>query len=205
MSAPLGDGLHGVDPRDVELWFDSLKRRIGAMHHLWDLAIADLTLEQVNHHERAGVLPIAFSLMHYVGGEDRNTSQFLLDQAMLWETGGWERRIGVSVPSVDRGTPIEVAEQLRFRHLDAWREYQRSVFARTEAALEALPPDRYLERPFGDEIPASMAGAFISFVVPPGQPIRLLDVIECFIYQHGIRHLGEIEHARALVGLGGVT
>ena len=31
------------------------------------------------------------------------------------------------------------------------------------------------------------------------------DALECWIYQHGLRHMGEIEHARALVGLGGMT
>ncbi len=35
--------------------------------------------------------------------------------------------------------------------------------------------------------------------------ITRLDGIECWIYQHGLRHMGEIEHARALVGLEGMT
>ena len=34
---------------------------------------------------------------------------------------------------------------------------------------------------------------------------RKLDVLECFVYQHGLRHMGEIEHGRALVGLKGMT
>jgi hypothetical protein len=29
--------------------------------------------------------------------------------------------------------------------------------------------------------------------------------MECWWYQHGLRHMGEIEHARALVGLYGMT
>ena len=39
----------------------------------------------------------------------------------------------------------------------------------------------------------------------PGNPVRNLEVLECFVFQHGIRHLGEIEYARALVGLTGVS
>jgi hypothetical protein len=35
--------------------------------------------------------------------------------------------------------------------------------------------------------------------------ITVLDAIECWIYQHGLRHMGEIELARGLVGLGGMT
>jgi hypothetical protein len=37
------------------------------------------------------------------------------------------------------------------------------------------------------------------------QGITLLDAIECWHYQHGLRHMGEIELARGLVGLGGMT
>jgi hypothetical protein len=35
--------------------------------------------------------------------------------------------------------------------------------------------------------------------------ISVLDGYECWIYQHGLRHMGEIELARGLVGLGGMT
>ena len=35
--------------------------------------------------------------------------------------------------------------------------------------------------------------------------ITVLDAVECWIYQHGLRHMGEIEFARGLVGLGGMT
>ena len=37
------------------------------------------------------------------------------------------------------------------------------------------------------------------------QGITLLDAAECWIYQHGLRHMGEIELARGLVGLGGAA
>ena len=35
--------------------------------------------------------------------------------------------------------------------------------------------------------------------------VTVLDAIECWWYQHGMRHMGEIELARGLVGLGGMT
>ena len=35
--------------------------------------------------------------------------------------------------------------------------------------------------------------------------ITVLDGFECWLYQHGLRHMGEIELARGLVGLGGMT
>lgn len=175
------------------------------MHNLWSIGVRDLTLEQVNHYERAGVLPIAFSLLHFVRSEDNATSRYLLNDATVWERDRWGERIGPTVEDVGRGTPMAVAESLRFRDVDAWRDYQSAVFHRTEGALAALPEDRLNETPLGPELPASMAGAFISYVIQPSSAPTLLDVIECFIYQHGIRHLGELEHARALVGLSGTS
>jgi hypothetical protein len=35
--------------------------------------------------------------------------------------------------------------------------------------------------------------------------ITVLDGIECWLYQHGMRHMGEIELARSFVGLQGMT
>ena len=49
--------------------FHVLARRMRPVHQSWQEAAADLTLEQANHHERAGVLPITFSLMHLVHDE----------------------------------------------------------------------------------------------------------------------------------------
>jgi hypothetical protein len=48
-----------------------------------------------------------------------------------------------------------------------------------------------------------MRGGFIAMVSGNG-PVFLGDLMELVIYQHAIRHLGEIEHARALVGLRGL-
>jgi len=49
---------------DHELVLDSLQRRVRALHSLYTDALDTMDLEQVNHFERAGVLPIAFSLFH---------------------------------------------------------------------------------------------------------------------------------------------
>ena len=55
------------------------------------------------------------------------------------------------------------------------------------------------------QLPANMQNIFCAIVIGPGAPLRKLDVLECFVYQHGLRHMGEIEHGRALVGLSGMT
>jgi hypothetical protein len=183
----------------------SLQRRMGAVHALWDMAAAGLTVEQANHHERAGVLPIAFSLYHTVCGEDSAIGRMVLNEPRIWDRDGWAARVGVEVDHVTRGAPIDEAERVRFRDLDAWREYQRAVFARTDAALAGLDPARLAQPLFDGGYPDSVRGGFLDLMLGGVGPIRLVDALESFVYQHAVRHLGEVEHARALVGLKGLS
>jgi len=78
------------------------------------------------------------------------------------------------------------------------------VFDRTEAWLDGLDAAEFdrvvVPRPFPDQI----ASTYSARVAGP-DGINVLDATECWIYQHGLRHMGEIELARGLVGLGGMT
>lgn len=191
-------------PAVSEAWRTSITSRITAVHELWQEGVADLTVDQVNHFERAGVLPIAFTLMHYVVGEDRNVARYLGADALLWDQQGWAKRVGLVGEPPMRGTPMADAERIRLGDIHAWRAYQTAVFARTESALAALPLDRFaqkaLDRPPADKL----KGAFIALLVPEGD-FHVSDVCEAYLFQHAVRHLGELEHARALVGLGGLS
>lgn len=185
-------------------WRESLVSRVAAVHALWQQGVADLTVTQVNHFERAGILPIAFTLMHCVVGEDRNTARFLEGGPLLWDQEGWARRVGLVGEPPVRGTPMADAERVRLGDVDAWRGYQAAVFARTERAIAALPLGRFAEKAM-DRPPAdALKGSFLALIVPEGDP-RISDVCEAYIFQHAVRHLGELEHARALVGLGGLS
>ena len=68
------------------LILDSLRRRMRAMHSLYEDAVASMELHHVNHFERDGVLPIAFSLFHYINMQDV-TSGLLMGEAPVWATG----------------------------------------------------------------------------------------------------------------------
>ena len=191
-------------PAVTEDWRASIAGRIAAVHALWQEAVADLTVDQVNRFERAGVLPIAFTLMHFVVGEDRNVARYLSADALLWDQQGWAKRVGLVGEPPMRGTPMADAERIRLGDIDAWREYQTAVFARTERALAKLPLDRFAQKAM-DRPPADkLRGAFIALLVPEGD-FHVTDVCEAYLFQHAVRHLGELEHARALVGLGGLS
>jgi hypothetical protein len=172
------------------------------MNQLWQQAVADVTLEQVNHHERYGVLPIAFSLSHAMRGQDRTIHRYFLDQGPLWEREPWAERVGVSVDKMGSGVPVAEMEHLSFRSLDAWRDYQTQVIETTDRVLEILDAPT-LDEIIVDSLPTGRS--FLVLMYGAGQPVRKRDALEGWVYQHGLRHLGELEHARSLVGLGGLT
>lgn len=186
------------------MFVTSLCNRIRAMNLLWERAISDMTLEQLNHHERPGVLPIAFSFTHYLRSQDQSVSAIFLGEPPLWQQGAWAAKTGVAVDALGREETVEQMEHQRIADLDAWKAYQAEVIARTARVLDTLTADRLAEVVL-PQLPPNMQQIFCALVIGPGAPLRRLDVLECFVYQHGLRHMGEVEHGRALVGLGGMT
>ncbi len=57
-----------------------------------------------------------------------------------------------------------------------------------------------IPRPFPPQVASTYSAR-----VAGEEGITVLDALECWLYQHGLRHMGEIELARGLVGLGGMT
>ena len=185
-----------------ELVLDSLRRRMRAMHSLYDDALATMSLEHVNHHERDGVLPIAFSLFHITNMID--ASFLLMTGAMPIWNDEWAGRVGMAIDDHGKHRTVDEMVHQRIGDYDAFKAYARAVFDRTEAWLDGLDAaelDRVvITRPF----PPQIASTYSARVAGP-DGITLLDAAECWIYQHGLRHMGEIELARGLVGLGGMT
>ena len=70
----------------TELILDSLQRRMAAMHSLYYQAVDTMELDHVNHFEREGVLPIAFSLFHYTNMEDASF-MVITGIAPIWNDG----------------------------------------------------------------------------------------------------------------------
>jgi len=172
------------------------------MHSLYYQAVASMTLSQVNHVEREGVLPIAFSLVH----------QVLIEDGSLVFTGGpaplfdevWSNRMRLAVSDHGKERTVNDMMHQRIGDYDEFLRFQRLVFDATERHVESLDPST-----FGDVLVAYPYGPGLdqtfSARVGGEAGISRSDALECWIYQHGLRHMGEIEHARALVGLGGMT
>ena len=186
-----------------EMFVESLRNRIGAINTLYQRCVSDMTLEHVNHHERAGVLPIAFSLCHYIRAQDQSISGPFLQEPTLWESGGWAGKVGVTVDKLGREESVDEMEHIRFTDFEAWKSYQAGVLARTDGVVDGLTEET-LSEVLMPKLPPNMQNIYCALVIKNG-PLRKLDVLECFVYQHGLRHMGEIEHGRALVGLQGMT
>ena len=186
----------------TELILDSLQRRMATMHSLYYQAVDTMDLSHVNHFERAGVLPIAFSLFHYTNMQD-STFMVMSGQAPIWN-GDWQARVAMAIDDHGKERTVEEMVDQRIGDFGALKEYQRAVFGRTEAWLSTLDVAQLqrvlIPRPFPDVV----ANTF-SALCAGEHGITLLDAIECWHYQHGLRHMGEIELARGLVGLGGMT
>ena len=96
-----GDALH----------LDSLRRRMAAMHTLWYDAVATMDLSHVNHFEREGVLPIAFSLFHYTNMQDVSFS-VLAGVQPIWNAE-WQERVQMAIDEINAaggvlGEPLEI-------------------------------------------------------------------------------------------------
>jgi hypothetical protein len=186
----------------ADLVLDSLQRRMRAMHSLYYDAVSTMGPEHVNHFEREGVLPIAFSLFHYVNMED---ASFMLITAVspIW-SDEWNERVHPTIN--DHGKHRTVAEMIHQRIGDygAFQEYMRAVFDRTEDWLAGLEPAELTRVVIPPPFPPQIASTY-SARVADTQGITVLDATECWLYQHGLRHMGEIELGRGFVGLGGMT
>jgi hypothetical protein len=180
----------------------SLVRRLRAVHHLYDEACRTMTLEQVNAVSHPGTLPIAFSLVHQALIED-GSLVFLGGPTPLFDDD-WARRIGLGVKDHGKERSVEQMMHQRIDDYDAFRDFQQRVFRASESYVESVDPstmnDVIVSFPYGE----TLARTF-SALVGGEAGITRSDAIECWVYQHALRHMGEIEHARSLVGLSGMT
>ena len=190
-------------PRAADvLMLDVLQRHKKAMHSLYHQAVSTMNLEHVNHFEREGVLPIAFCLFHITNMIDASF-MLMTGTPPIWNDE-WQARVGMTVNDHGKHKSVDEMVHQRIGDYDAFQEYMRAVFTRTEEWLEQLEPAELsrvvIPRPFPPQIASTYSARVAGDV-----GITLLDATECWIYQHGLRHMGEIELARGLVGLGGMT
>jgi hypothetical protein len=180
----------------------SLSRRLTAVHSLYYDACATMDLEQVNRVVVPGVLPIAFSLVHQVLIEDG--SVVFIGGPVPLMSESWATRMGLAINDPGKEKSVEEMMNQRIGDYESFLEFQRLVFRATEDFVTGIDPSTFTDVIVAAPYGPSVAQTF-SARVGGAQGISRSDAIECWIYQHALRHMGEIEHARALVGLTGMT
>jgi hypothetical protein len=191
-----------TDETYSHLVVSSLQRRMRAMHSLYYQAVETMDLDQVNHFEREGVLPIAFSLFHYTNMHDASF-MLLTGVTPIWDAA-WQDKVRMAVDDHGKERTVEEMTSQRIGDYEAFRAYQRLVFDRTEAHLAVIDAADLRRVVIPRPLPERIASTFSARVAGP-EGVTVLDGFECWLYQHGLRHMGEIELARGLVGLGGMT
>ena len=186
----------------MELILDSLRRRMRAMHSLYEQAIESMDIDHVNHFEREGVLPIAFSLFHIVNMID--TSFMVMTGTMPIWNADWQERVKMSIADHGKHRTVDEMMHQRIGDYQGFCDYMSAVFVKTETWLAGLDPETLTEIVVAHPYPPNIATTY-SARVGGTRGITRMDATECWIYQHGLRHMGEIELARGLVGLGGMT
>ena len=189
-----------TEQRSLDLVQDSLLRRMRTMHGLYYQAVGSMELEHVNHFERDGVLPIAFSLFHYTNMHD-GAFMMLSGQLPIWNED-WQARVQMAIDDAGKERPVSDMIHQRIGDYDAFKDYQRTVFDRTEAHIAAMDPADFQRVLVAPPYPPQIASTYSAMCAGPAG-ITVLDGYECWLYQHGLRHMGEIELARGLVGSGG--
>src|SRR6476659_9446708 len=162
-------------------------RQVHEMHRLWNQSTADLTVEQMNYRERDGVLPIAFTVLHYVRGEDRLICAAVLNEPTLWEAGGWQERIGGNPLDIRRGSKIEEAATASIGNSATWNDYQNTVFTHTESVLASMS-DETFDADHYPSVPDNYRESFLGKIVGEGEGVSLGALLEGRIFQNGIRH-----------------
>ena len=104
------------------------------MHGLYDQAVGSMGPDEVNHVERPGVLPIAFSLFHYTNMEDVSFL-FLTGTPTVWDAA-WQTKVKMAVDDHGKERTVEEMVHQRIGDYEAFSSYQRAVFDRTEAHLQ---------------------------------------------------------------------
>ena len=167
-----------------------LRSGLTGMHGMLDKAVLEMTLEQWNYCPEQGVVSAFFSFWHYVRTEDNITQFVIQGKSTSWLDGGFDEEFGLHRTAQGTGMTPEQAQTVKMTDSARWLEYQQSVWGRTDQYLENLDVD-------------SLHTTEVT--IKPVPPMSLWQGLFGMCLTHGYRHVGEIEHARGLVGLGGLA
>ncbi len=169
---------------------DILRDGLRGMHGMLDKATSDMTADHLNFRPIEGGIRPFFSLWHYVRTEDNIVNYVAQGRPTIWLDGKYDEAFALHRTAQGTGMTDAQAEQIRIHDVERWREYQGKVWAATAAYLDALKPEDMESR---------------RVTIKPLGEMSLWAGLNGMCLSHGYRHVGEIEYARGIIGLGGLT
>ena len=167
-----------------------LKTSLVSMHSLLDKAVGDMSADDLNFRPQEGGVSPFFSLWHYVRTEDNIVNWVINQRPTVWLEGGYDEKLGLPRTSQGTGMTKEQADAVALKDVAVWSDYQQAVWKVTAEYLGAMDPAQFDSR---------------RVTIKPLPEMSLWDGLYGVCLSHGYRHIGEIEYARGIIGLGGLT
>jgi hypothetical protein len=166
---------------------DYFTTAIEGMHKTYVDVVKDLTDEQLHFRPLDKGHHIAFALWHLVRTEDLVLNFLVQKKPPIWNTQGWDKKLGMDPQSQGTGMTPEQAAEVRINNLSDFIGYMNAVSQSTGEYLKSLK-DEDLETVHDLPIMGKKS---------------LYDVIGGTTLVHAAEHLGEIWYIKGLLGLKG--
>lgn len=171
-----------------------------------DIALKDLTAEQIRSRPQAGLNSIAWVLWHHTRSEDIGVNVIVAEREQVWDEGGWSAKVNVTRRDLGSGMSYEEVNAFNQAvEVGALLAYREAVGRRTQAVVRELPLE-ILAEPIDAAVVERLyaAGAFgpqAEFVARRWEGRAKEYTLMQTVLAHAFVHLGECEVLRGLLGL----
>jgi hypothetical protein len=171
-----------------------------------DIALKDLTAEQIRSRPQAGLNSMAWVLWHHSRSEDIGVNVIVAECEQVWDERDWGAKLNVA--RRDLGSGMNYAEVDAFNaavDVEALLAYREAVGRRTQAVVRELQLE-VLAEPIDAAVIERLyaAGAFApeaAFVARRWEGRAKEYTLMQTVLAHAFVHLGECEVLRGLLGM----
>lgn len=171
-----------------------------------DIALKDLTAEQIRSRPQTGLNSIAWVLWHHSRSEDIGVNVIVAEREQVWDEGAWSKKLNVT--RRDLGSGMSYEEVNAFNEtvdVGALLAYREAVGRRTQAVVRESRLE-VLAEPIDAAVVKRLyaAGAFgpqAEFVARRWEGRAKEYTLMQTVLAHAFVHLGECEVLRGLLGL----
>lgn len=171
-----------------------------------DIALKDLTAEQIRSRPQAGLNSMAWVLWHHSRSEDIGVNVIIAERPQVWDEGEWSAKVNVARRDLGSGMTYEEVDAFNAQvNVEALLAYREAVGRRTQAVVRELRLE-VLAEPIDAAVIAQLyeAGAFApqaEFVARRWEGKAKEYTLMQTVLAHAFVHMGECEVLRGLLGL----